>query len=158
MRCRKGPTAVRIGHTATFASLDLGLRRLAACLRKQSAGAKTQGLGPRPSSDCAGAWHLLKNSKSAFKLLRMMVPALPRMPKRVLAFEITPNTRTATHGRTTSLVLLPGSSLASFAKSSAARRNQDMGPRHRQTEVGGRNGTWDAAGGRQERDLGHIAS
>ena len=62
MQCRKGPNAVRTGHTAAFASLDL-----------RKAGAKTQDLGPRRSSDRAGAWHLCKNSKSAIKLLQMVL-------------------------------------------------------------------------------------
>jgi hypothetical protein len=41
MQHRKGPNAVRTGHTATFWSLDL-----------RKAGAKTHDLGPRRSSDC----------------------------------------------------------------------------------------------------------
>jgi hypothetical protein len=70
MQCRKGPSAVRTGHTATFTSLDL-----------RKAGAKTQDLGPRRSSDRAGAcaWHLCKNSKSAITLLQMVL-ATPHYP------------------------------------------------------------------------------
>jgi hypothetical protein len=79
-----------------------------------------------------------------------MVLATPQMPKRcVLAFGITPNTQ-HTNCNTLSTphrpVLLPGSSLASFGKSPAARRNQD-GPTTPPKEVSGGNGTWDAAGG-----------
>jgi hypothetical protein len=140
---RKGPNAVRTGrsahgHTATSLSLDL---------RGKPGQRKTQDLGPWRSSDGAGAGHLRKNSKSAIKLLQMVL-ATPQMPKRwVLAFGITPNTQ---HTNCNTLpaphrpVLLPGSSLASFGKSPAARRNQDVPttPPKRRSLSGG-NGTWD---------------
>ena len=45
MQCRKGPKAVRIGHTATFASLNLRLRRL------EEAKRRGKGPGPGPKAE-----------------------------------------------------------------------------------------------------------
>jgi len=120
MQCRKGPNAVRTGHTATFASLDL-----------RKAGAKTQDLGPRRSSDRAGAWHLCKNSKSAIKLLQMVLATPHYSPNaKTPRFGIRNHPKHTTHelqhtAGTTSPSVTPGSSLASCGKSPAARRNQN---------------------------------
>ena len=62
MQCRKGPNAARKGHMAAPAGFDLSKAGLAA-------GPKALGLGSGQSSDRAGVWDLLKDSKPAIKLL-----------------------------------------------------------------------------------------
>jgi hypothetical protein len=145
MQYRKGPNAVRRGHTATFASLDL-----------RKAGAKTQDLGPSSKAEqrlsrcmaltqktanqrlsyCRWCWLLLKCQNAAFWH--------SESPQ-------THNTRTASNALPAPHrpVLPPGSSLASCGKSPAARRNQDeptTPPKRRQRQER-HLGRSDAAGG-----------
>ena len=74
MQCRKGPSAARKGHMATPAGLDLSKAG-------RAAGPQALGLGSGQSSDRAGVWDLLKDSKPAIKLLQM-AQASPRLSKR----------------------------------------------------------------------------
>ena len=62
MQCRKGPNAARKGHMATLAGMDLSKAG-------RAAGPKALSLGSGQSSDRAGAWDLLKDSKPAIELL-----------------------------------------------------------------------------------------
>jgi hypothetical protein len=72
MKCRKGPNAVRTGHTAAFASLDL-----------RKAGAKTQDLGPRRSSDrqVHGTYAKTANQRLSYCRWCWLLPTTPQMPK-----------------------------------------------------------------------------
>jgi hypothetical protein len=144
MQCRKGPNAVRTGHTARFASLD-----------SRKAGAKTQtwAQGGAATEQAHGTYAKTANHRLSYCRWCWLLPRTPQMPKRrVLAFGIAPNPNTQ-HTNCNTLpaphrpVLPPGSSLASCGKSPAARRNQNGPTTPPKTEVSGGNGTWDAAGG-----------
>jgi hypothetical protein len=95
MQCRKGPNAVRTGHTAAFASLDL-----------RKTGAKTAGPGPKAqggevTEQVHGTYAKTADQRLSYCRWFWLLPRTPQMPKRgVLAFGITPNTQHHTNCNT----------------------------------------------------------
>jgi hypothetical protein len=128
------------------------------------AGAKTQDLGPRRSSDRTGAWHLCKNSKSAIKLLQMVL-ATPHYPPNAKTPRFglrnrpkrTPHELQHTAGTTSPSVspwLFAGAVWEVACSSEKPRWAHDTA----KTELSGGNGTWDAAGGHLNGTRGLLRS